>query len=960
MKKILFLSLIIALFTACSNEDIVTSTLPVEEGNACELTFNVVIPEATSASRALGEPTISSIRSLNLLVFDENGLYIANQSATEVTPVSATAGTYKVSLNATGYKRIIHVVANYDKEISYQPTANAVLAQLDVYNGEDAYWQKIELNDGISENMDFPTVELVRNFARIQLAVSAGAKFTLDGFVVVNQAKGGTVAPYKTSAEGGFASFTGSTLYDNLIQEGYAGVQPVKVEIDKTIPGQSSEQYNNKEPKYLYERTQLGDNDPACIIIKGSYNGAPSTFYKVDIINKKGNVDEYYKLFRNFSYDLTINSVAGNGFATPAEAMEHAASNNLSASVELQNLLNISDGIDRLFVSVIDTTIVNEKPFEIKYKFLENGNAANSKVEFYNFENGNVINRYECNKASMDSKGFTTITIHPNTPEAGKKEQIITISGGKLSRSITLNLRKPYEFANVGCTKPGAGTGQPLTVTFTLPDLPESLFPLTFVVEAVNHTIYPDTEYGISMPVVLLENGSFGYERTVTYEEYQKSKVINCPFKTNTANYDSDINITNKYFIAGSTSIGSIKGFTDFIINNEVPVIYGEDRDVVVTFSMTNKETVNISASKMKSARSTGGTCTGSNGTFTYTPANSGVQTITFTTGEFVSAGSVTLSATDYADATKSYTNRLYVNRSNLKGSLDLSNVNMYLDDSYSNSIGTYNFTGTGNALSADINVRNAAFTENSILYFRQYANANNMCYAQISIAELLDGNVHTLVFRDKDGNEIREFASFTINNGARALCGKEVEVPVTFTMPSVAPVTITVAHMSNTPSSDTGTINSIGNNVFIYTPKIVGEQKITFITSDVVSAGNVTLEAVGYISVTETIRNRLFVSRDKLKSNISISSYSSNNNAAIYTSTNYSRSRLGDVYYKFTGSSSDYRLNENIDIDIDVTLGERLYFRSGGSLQRRYADISIEELLNGEIHTLNFTTNRP
>lgn len=958
MKKILFLSLIIAWFTACSNEDIVTSTFPVEEGSTCELTFNVVIPETISAGRVLGEPTMSSIRSLNLLVFDENGLYIANQSATKVTPVSTTTGTYKVSLNATGYKRIIHVVANYDKEISYQPTENAVLAQLNVYNGEDAYWQRIELDKGISENMDFPTVELVRNFARVSLAIGENTNFRLDGFVVVNQAKGGTVAPYKTSAEGGFASFTGSTFYDNLIQESYVGVQPAKVEIDKTIPDQSSEQYNDKDPKYLYERTQLGDNDPACIIIKGSYNNGPSTFYKIDIINKKGDVDQYYKLFRNFSYDLTINSVAGDGKNTPGEAMEHAASNNLSASVELQNLLNISDGIDRLFVSVIDTTIVDDKPFEIKYKFLEDGTGANSKVRFYNFENGNVISSYVCNQASTDQKGFTTITIYPHTPEAGKKEQIITISGGKLSRSITLALRKPYEFVNVGCTKPGAGAGQPLTVTFTLPDLPESLFPLTFVVEAVNHTIYPDTEYGVSMPVVLLENGSFGYARTVTYEEYQKSKVIECPFKTNAANADSNINITNKYFTPGNTSMGSIKGFTDFAINNGDPVIYGEDRDVVVTFSMTNKETVNISAPKMKSARSTRGTCTGSNGTFTYTPANSGVQSITFTTGEFVSASSVTLSATGYADATKTYTNRLYVNRNNLKSTLRLSNVNMYLDNSYSSYIDTYNLTGSNNALSKDMDVQNEAFTENSILYFRQGSN-DDMRYAQISIAELLDGNVHTLIFKDKDGNVAREFSNFVINDAAEVLCGKNVEVPISFAMSSVTPVTVTVAHMGSNPTSNTGTIAFIGSNQFTYTPNAAGNQKITFTTSDVVSAGDVTLKAAGYTSMKESIKNRLFVSKDKLRSNISINNSLTSRNAAIYTSTEYN-SRLGSAYYKFTGNSNDYRLNENIDIVIDVTLGEKLYFRSGNNNQRRYADISIKELLDGEIHTLEFTAKKP
>lgn len=50
--------------------------------------------------------------------------------------------------------------------------------------------------------------------------------------------------------------------------------------------------------------------------------------------------------------------------------MKEPAKNNLSASVAMKNLLNISNGTGPLFVSFTDTTLVNTDRIYLKYKYI--------------------------------------------------------------------------------------------------------------------------------------------------------------------------------------------------------------------------------------------------------------------------------------------------------------------------------------------------------------------------------------------------------------------------------------------------------------------------------------------------------------------------------------------------------------------------------------------------------------
>ena len=376
MKKItLYLHiLMLLLITACSNEDIIVPTPPSgADGQTCEVSFWASIPETFSASRGdLGEATDTSVETLSLLVFDaESGLYLYKSDATLIEN-GIHKGQYKARLQLSDKSRIIHFVANAG-DVPFQANELAVLSQLKKENNQDAYWQKVEVNSitgtintdgtytvpGITDT----TIKLVRNFARVTLNVAANCNFNLAGFVLVNTATKGTVAPYMRQAKNGSyfpdydtendANGSAMTKYEDLIDAGYAGVQPSDADIDGTVPETPENVTESPDPyttgaKYLYERTQ--EEDPVFIIAKRNMGNGQYRYYKIDImkVGSTGEKDDYYKILRNFSYDITINSVEGDGYENPADAAQATASNNLSASLELKDLTNIAYDNERL------------------------------------------------------------------------------------------------------------------------------------------------------------------------------------------------------------------------------------------------------------------------------------------------------------------------------------------------------------------------------------------------------------------------------------------------------------------------------------------------------------------------------------------------------------------------------------------------------------------------------------
>lgn len=719
MKKILYTLISLLVMVSCNHDEIdIPATLQQESGEKVKITFDVNIPEAQKVeSRGFDEK--ATLSSLWLVLFDEYGYYVgkaqaykdANKKSNEISGVNMNSVIpFYVELNVTENPRIIHFVGNCDlSNAILAGHENNIISRLNVSGGQDAYWQRINIAEikkkdgatadpnGLFEGVlpgEMNPVHLLRNFAKITVDVSkaqvSNGTFVYGGFDIITTESHGSVAPYLGSSETtSFPTFVKSendcVSYDNLLGIGYTGFTPGSSQeentFDKNTKNFSVPPSFSINAQYLYERNN--EDGRTYVIVKGTWNGK-DTYYKIDLIREvEGSAVTYFHILRNFHYSISILSVEGKGSDTAKEAAAGAASNNIFASVELQHLTNIGKDKARLFVNYTSKTLISNAPVTLEYYFLnENGVAENDRIRIQ-VEDGKVFDSVSDpvhGSNNVENDGYSYITLTPNTPETLSMEQRITLYDTKtgLQRTVIYTLKQHYEFEKVEiryATAPSAVGGE-FEYIFTLPkDMPKSFFPMTFLVEAVPQTIYPnvDTNNGTlkyqPMPATTLDQ-SFGYERTVTWEEYSASRDIVCGFKVNTASYNGTvISVSHDLFKTGLAILGGTATsgtFSDLTINgvsSAATVPYGIDEDVTVTFNMDVVDAttlVKIEAAGMASASSsTGFIEKNADRTFTYTPTRkAGKQIVTFKTGNEKDSGSVKISSGE-TSTNKKYTNTL-------------------------------------------------------------------------------------------------------------------------------------------------------------------------------------------------------------------------------------------------------------------------------------------------------------
>lgn len=417
-----------------------TDILLRPEGGAAEevtLTFSTLLPSSPS-TKAMGDAPVvgGDIKSMHLVVFDENGMLVETREATTIGLKEHESHLYetdfKVTLTVTDSPRSIHFIANCPvNQIAYGHEAN-IIGNLYVQKDNDsttpetAYWARIEvpyikyqevevdgkkvnvLDDGIKEN--FKCVPMLRNFAQVVVTDATGNNdlFEFIGFSVYNTIDIGTVAPYNNTTQK-FQSFLdpdGSKYsYPELTALNYKGHALAAAELNTELPKDANgnvifyKEYDTTDPDdpetifYMYERRisvktdqeEDWDESPPHVIVKGEYDNKVY-YYKVDlvydVIDDNGTPDdktddtvtdiEYYNILRNFRYQFTITAVAGKGYDTLEEAVQGSTSNNLSGSSTTAKFTNISDTKGRLWVSYTDTTLVNSNQITLKYKYVPN------------------------------------------------------------------------------------------------------------------------------------------------------------------------------------------------------------------------------------------------------------------------------------------------------------------------------------------------------------------------------------------------------------------------------------------------------------------------------------------------------------------------------------------------------------------------------------------------------------
>lgn len=612
------------LLSACSDDSLPDVPSPdVPDGTPVDLFVGADLPEIKSGvdTRAMGEqPTADDLRNnlrINLFVFDESGVMLQFIEPDDISIEDINENTGHVifrvhNIYSSTLPRRLHFVVTSAPDlrdidggeyISAMAGETTVMPALLTSGNTDAYWGMSVENDGIKKDMSL-NVKLIRNFVKVSVTSSApSTNFKLSGYTVVNRPNRGTVAPY-IYKDHLFASFLAPDnallSYDELISQGYYGVNPAGSESDMicTTEAEVLASLTDSEkrlkagetdtPYYFYERSQSNltamgsDVAVTYVIVAGEYKGK-RCYYKIDIGHDSEGKFKFYDLLRNFCYTVDITEVGGAGASTLQEAMNGAAHNNISASVVTRDLFSI--GYDNEIIEVGATRVIfTEKTtdYELRFRYtVPNGEFDPAKLKIYDLNNesveysmkgvsttsttvdlgGEVVQSASLSKKENGKDSWYTLKVTTNAVPADSRrlEQNLRIyyaGGAGLGRTVTLMLRRPWNLPDVTHTNPKSDRGSEFSVTFSIPSgLSSSQFPLILTFESDKQNIY--AQNGSELSVDIDKSGFSGgttdnvmlYEWRMEWEDYTRNNdtgggTYTARFKTNTTsdedkNYDT-------------------------------------------------------------------------------------------------------------------------------------------------------------------------------------------------------------------------------------------------------------------------------------------------------------------------------------------------------------------------------------------------------------------------------------
>lgn len=595
---LLIAAIVGALIAGCTD----SVDMPGHAGNTVEgitidgdnIIFDVTldIPEmANATSRALTDSPDYNQLHLYLIEFDDNGSPITNPLTrvyqAEQERVEGNIVNFRVQLSAAEKPKVLHLIAlPKDEEliVGYGLEAN-IIPHLGVSYGTEAYWRRVEFPNGYcTEAADgtwaadagllqkLTRVPLIRNFARISFTCT-DPNFIFKGFAVMNMPQAGTIAPWnsKTLSFPNFLDNTGKMLSYNALKSSYAGILPAGTGFDNPVSGITPTL--TTDAKYIYERPYSRDRSTFVIFYGRRKGDDQDYYYKLDI-GKPDNAGIFrqYNILRNFDFQFTLTKVDKNGETSFDKAIDGIVSNNFSFALNMSNLQNMSDGRQIVYVNktnfILTDTLNEEKAiFQYKYYNLNDKKYYNfdNNVTFDNLEPGPVIKSVEYSSEN-DSQNWRTVTItcHKATPET-KTQEFTIVNHQGLGRTITMTLHEKWGYGDLreyngqlmnwnsstpGLSIAGEGDKDLLTIFFDLPnDLPEAVFPLTFLLESDMQNIDNDPigNMGVTEGPSFFPrfNGQthIKYEKTVTLAMYNSLLNADDPTDQGTIIKDNNGNI---------------------------------------------------------------------------------------------------------------------------------------------------------------------------------------------------------------------------------------------------------------------------------------------------------------------------------------------------------------------------------------------------------------------------------
>ena len=423
MKKILSLLLTLLVLSSCSdslNED--GGSAP-SDGSRLEdggITLTITLPDFSKEELTRAGDT--GLNSLNVVAYDDKGVFLSNQSVSDYELVSDTDNTYKVKVPVTEKATMIHLVANAGDLSDTQCQSGLDKAAISgTINTENPVcWGMISVSDLMKAN---PEISLLRQFAKVNVkyekTTSSDFKddntFELESFQLYDAADKGTIAPKDFNYNAAAVNVPADAGKAN------SGWQTGETPFYETAAGQ------------------------AYLIVKGKYNRVES-YYKVSFLTDN-DMTKPMALLRNHAYTVKITHVNTYGWPTEAEAIKDPyPENRMRVDVKDDNPLvtdmiackdyhlGVSDQVsgawdDENINATVVTTIKNgETPtFSTSYDWIKKDVTINKTGTVPDGPNSTTGKKYEI-----------SIAVEKNEYTKEPRTGTVIVKSGDLTRTITV------------------------------------------------------------------------------------------------------------------------------------------------------------------------------------------------------------------------------------------------------------------------------------------------------------------------------------------------------------------------------------------------------------------------------------------------------------------------------------------------------------------------------------------